>query len=77
MTTKLTPDEIGRIDSALDHGCCGDKPAAKSDIGASKLVDRVPHQHIVPSKVAESSCCGGSAKHSGPTDLKSRSVPSK
>ena len=77
MTTKPTPDPKSRSAPALDHGCCGDKPAAQSHNGASKLVDSDHHQHIVPSKVAESSCCGGSTKDSGPADPRGRSVPSK
>ena len=52
----------GQTAAVPKHGCCGDKAAAESHNGASKLVDRERPKQIVPSKIAESACCGGSSK---------------
>ena len=67
----------GQVAAAPEHGCCGDEAVAEPHNGASKLVDRGRPKHIVPSKIAEPSCCGVSAEDSGPAGPKRLSIASK
>jgi hypothetical protein len=79
MTVKTTTDRKGpnTTTDTPKQSCCDGNVTAESRTDASKPAGHGHHEHAVPSKAAESSCCCGTAKDSRLPDPKDRSAASK